>query len=631
MYSHSLPENSNSGLPGHDSPWVSLQIARTHPCLGLSGSRPRRPPSGPPAASRPPRPRRLRPARRGPAGVERRRRRRRVRPALAARPQQDLRRRPGPGLEANRESRLARELPEVVELLASGGGGDDAAMDDWEKDDEAGDATPPAAKPQEAAAEDLADKVDAMKIDGGKRRRRRRPGPRGPGPVQEGRGDGGRRQRGRSPRAPQPRLHRARRRRQVDALGQHPVPDRQRRQAHHREVRAGGQGAQPRVLVPRLHHGHERGGEGQGQDGRGRPGPVRDGGAPVLHPRRAGPQELRPEHDHGGEPGRRRRPRHQREEGRVRERIRQGRADEGARAAGQDARRGVPDRGHQQDGRADRQVVEGEVRRVRREAEAVPQGVRLQDQEGGQVHAHLGTHGGQRQGRGVARRLRVVEEVPRERREQHRQAHADEPARQPQADRPRRRRARSHPGPRQVHRQGDDRHGQGRVRDHPPRHEGGHDADASEVQDRRSLERGDAPQGGQAGGERTRQGLRSGDGRGPEGIRNLHGAAVPVGLEAHLPDHGHGPAGAGEDPDGGIPGGVPRPHGRGGGDGDQDLRDDRPSGQDDQGGEVRERGHDGHMHDRPGEDGARGVLRGLPVPGTVHAKDGGEDVRDRGD
>ena len=55
--------------------------------------------------------------------------------------------------------------PEVVELLASGGGGDDAAMDDWEKDDEAGDVTAPAAVPQAAAAEELADKVDAMKID----------------------------------------------------------------------------------------------------------------------------------------------------------------------------------------------------------------------------------------------------------------------------------------------------------------------------------------------------------------------------------------------------------------------------------------------------------------------------------
>ena len=56
------------------------------------------------------------------------------------------------------------KYPEVVELLASSSG-DDAAMDDWEKDDEAGDVTPAAAaEPQ--ATDGLADKVDAMKIDG---------------------------------------------------------------------------------------------------------------------------------------------------------------------------------------------------------------------------------------------------------------------------------------------------------------------------------------------------------------------------------------------------------------------------------------------------------------------------------
>lgn len=41
------------------------------------------------------------------------------------------------------------------------------------------------------------------------------------------------------------------------------------------QVRAGGEATQPRVVVPGVHHGHQRGGESQGKDGRGRPSALR--------------------------------------------------------------------------------------------------------------------------------------------------------------------------------------------------------------------------------------------------------------------------------------------------------------------------------------------------------------------
>ena len=69
---------------------------------------------------------------------------------------------------------------------------------------------------------------------------------------------------GGSSRQHQRRLHRPRRCRQVHHLRQHHVLHGSRRQAYHREVRARGQGPQPRELVPRLHHGHERRGACEG-------------------------------------------------------------------------------------------------------------------------------------------------------------------------------------------------------------------------------------------------------------------------------------------------------------------------------------------------------------------------------
>lgn len=62
----------------------------------------------------------------------------------------------------------------------------------------------------------------------------------------------------------------------------------------------------------------------------------------------------------------------------------------------------VPGGGDQQDGRSDREVVEGEVRRVRHQDPPFPAAaVRLRGQEGSEVHPHIRVVGRQRQGPGT--------------------------------------------------------------------------------------------------------------------------------------------------------------------------------------------------------------------------------------
>ena len=78
-------------------------------------------------------------------------------------------------------------------------------------------------------------------------------------------------------RAPQPGFHRARRRRQVHNRRPDPLPGGHGGRPNHPEVRGGGQGEEPRVVVHGVHHGHQRGGARQGQDRRGRPRALRDG------------------------------------------------------------------------------------------------------------------------------------------------------------------------------------------------------------------------------------------------------------------------------------------------------------------------------------------------------------------
>ena len=70
---------------------------------------------------------------------------------------------------------------------------------------------------------------------------------------------------GRSPREHQRRVHRPCRRWQVHHLRQHHVHNGHGGQAHHREIRARSEAAQPRELVPCVHHGHERRGARQGR------------------------------------------------------------------------------------------------------------------------------------------------------------------------------------------------------------------------------------------------------------------------------------------------------------------------------------------------------------------------------
>mmetsp|Transcript_125628 Transcript_125628/g.361197 ORF Transcript_125628/g.361197 Transcript_125628/m.361197 type:complete len:204 (-) Transcript_125628:1092-1703(-) len=177
---------------------------------------------------------------------------------------------------------------------------------------------------------------------------------------------------------PQRRLHRSRRRREIHVLRQHPLPHGLRRRADDREVHERGEGQEPRELVLGLHYGHERGGEGQGQDRGGRARRFRDCEPAVHGARRPGPQVLCAEHDRGGLPGRHRRVDHLRAKRRVRDRLRARRPDPRACFAREDFGCGQAHPRDQQNGRHQRPVVAGALRRNRSEVEPVPEVVRVQ-------------------------------------------------------------------------------------------------------------------------------------------------------------------------------------------------------------------------------------------------------------
>ena len=65
-------------------------------------------------------------------------------------------------------------------------------------------------------------------------------------------------------------------------------------------------------------------------------------------------------------------------------------------AARQDARGAASGGRHQQDGRPDRRVEPGALRRVPRQADALPQDLRVQHQEGRRLHTHLSLHRAER-------------------------------------------------------------------------------------------------------------------------------------------------------------------------------------------------------------------------------------------
>ena len=247
-------------------------------------------------------------------------------------------------------------------------------------------------------------------------------------------------------------LLRPRGRRQVDHRRPDHVPHGHGGQAHAGEVRARGEGEEPRVVVLVVGSRHEHRGAREGQDGRGGPRLLRDRQEALHHTGRARPSRLRAQHDWRRVAGRHRRARHIGASRRVRDGLRARRSDARARHAGEDGGRALPDRARQQDGRLDGQLGPDALRRDQGEAHALLAQVRLRAQQGHLLHAVLGLHGRLHQGAHRRGHLplvprTVLHRVPRV--AAHPQSHH--------------KRTRAHAAHRQVQGHGHRGHGQARV------------------------------------------------------------------------------------------------------------------------------------------------------------------------